>query len=312
MMCLFMANAMSRSAAVPRPLTALDSQAPMPLITITSLSDQRLAPYANMRDAELAQRADPSNAAAHGGLFIAEGELVVRRLIHSRFQTVSVLTTPARLQTLGNALDGMSPDIPIYLANQHLMNDIVGFNMHRGVLAIGARGGGLAVADLLTRRGPLILLEDVNNNDNLGGIFRNAAALGGPGCAVVLSPACADPFYRKSLRVSMGSVLGVPFARSVDWRQDLHTIRQSGFRLWGLTPRPSAQDITGLVREPAPQSSRVAILLGAEGPGLTEESLNICDNRVRIPMRPGPEVDSLNVGVASAIALYCLGTASTP
>ena len=282
---------------------------PMPTIPVTNLSDPRLAPYANMRDAELAQRADPLDPRAHGGLFIAEGELVVRRLVRSSFRTVSVLTTPSRLASLGDALDGLPPDVPIFLATQPLMDQIVGFNMHRGVLAIGSRGPGRTVAELLAASGPLVLLEDVNNNDNLGGIFRNAAALGGPRCSIILSTNCADPFYRKSLRVSMGSVLGLPFARSEDWPGDLQLIRQAGFKLWGLTPRVGAEDLSILVTLPECAPARTAVLLGAEGPGLSESTLAACDKWVRIPMTPGPEVDSLNVGVAAGIALYALATA---
>lgn len=271
----------------------------MNLIPITSLTDPRLAPYANMRDAELAQRADPLDAGAHGGLFIAEGDLVVRRLLHSRFELHSVLTTPTRLDSLRDALEAGAGDAPIFLAQPPLLNDIVGFNMHRGLLAIGRRGRGLTLNDLLASPGPLVVLEDLTNHDNLGGIFRNAAALGGTGVGVLLSPRCADPLYRKSLRVSMGCALAVPFARTSEWPDPLSQIAESGFETWALTPHNDAEPINQIAVPP-----RVALILGTEGAGLTDTSLSASTRRVRIPMSKVDEsVDSLNVAMAAGIAL---------
>ena len=278
----------------------------MNLIPVQTLSDPRLAPYASMRDAELAQRADPLDAAAHQGLFIAEGELVLRRLIASPFPVQSVLTTPTRLDTLRDALDGLPAETPIFLADLPVLSQIVGFNMHRGVLAIGSRARPLILSDLLARTGPLIVLEDLTNHDNLGGVFRNAAALGGPGVSVAISPRCADPLYRKSVRVSMGTALCVPFARLTSWPDPLTEIRTAGLDVWGLSPDPEAVPI----REAQTQAKgrRVALVLGSEGPGLTDAARRTCSRLVRIPMnKADPTVDSLNVAMALGIALHCLG-----
>ncbi|MFN7021542.1 MAG: TrmH family RNA methyltransferase [Phycisphaerales bacterium] len=283
----------------------------MNLIPVADLADPRLAPYANMRDAELAQRADPLDESAHAGLFIAEGELVVERLIASDFPVRSVLLTPTRLDAMRPLLERLSPSTPIYLAAPPVLSAIVGFNMHRGVLAVGARSRRLALDDLLRLRGPLVILEDLTNHDNLGGIFRNAAALGGPGCGVLLSPRCADPLYRKSLRVSMGHALSVPFVRLTDWPGELARLAAAGFDLLAMTPGGGAVDLETAA---AHRGRRVAIVLGAEGPGLSGAAIGSCDRKVRIHMRPGPSgrtIDSLNVAMAAGIALYRLGGAGS-
>jgi tRNA G18 (ribose-2'-O)-methylase SpoU len=275
------------------------------LIHVHELGDPRLAPYANMRDAELAQRADPLDASAHGGLFIAEGELVVERLVASRFGVHSVLTTPTRLETLGPVISGIPEETPVFLAEQRVMNEIVGFNMHRGVLAIGRRGVGMTVAEVCGRGGPVVVLEDLVNHDNIGGIFRNAAALGGAGVGVVLSPRCADPLYRKSLRVSMGCALDVPCARAADWPGVLGELREAGFETWAMTPKDGAVAIGEAAR--GLSGKRVAVVLGSEGPGLTDEAIGACAVRVGIPMnRVSESIDSLNVAMAAGIALACL------
>jgi tRNA G18 (ribose-2'-O)-methylase SpoU len=275
----------------------------MPLIPIQSLDDPRLADYANIRDAELAQRADPLDAQAHRGLFIAEGELVARRLFSSRYRTASVLTTPTRLESVRDAVDRLPPEVPVYLADQDVLNAVVGFNMHRGLLALGSRGRAPGLDDLLGLPGPIVVLEDLVNHDNLGGIYRNAAALAGPGVGVLLSPRCADPLYRKSLRVSMGHVLSVPTARSTSWPADLDRLRTAGFTLLATTPDPGATDLRDL-----PPAGRWALLLGSEGPGLSDVAQRSADIRVRIAMNPADpaSMDSLNVAMAAGICLHRL------
>ena len=260
-----------------------------------------------MRDAELAQRARPLDPAAHAGLFIAEGELVLRRLIASPFAVQSVLITPTRLDSLRDALDTLPPETPVFLADPPLLASIVGFNMHRGVLGIGVRTPPLPLADLTSRSGPLIVLEDLTNHDNLGAIFRNAGALGGTGVAVALSPRSVDPLYRKSIRVSMGAALCVPFTRLDTWPEPLHALNLAGFQTWALTPRSSAIPI-GQARRALTPTTRVALILGSEGPGLSDEALNACSHQVQIPMnRADPSLDSLNVAMACGIALAYLG-----
>jgi tRNA G18 (ribose-2'-O)-methylase SpoU len=286
----------------------------MPLIEIHSPADPRIADYLDIREAEL--RKDRFDAP--GGLFIAEGELVYRRLLTSRFRTRSVLVTPTRLRTIDDTLSALAPDTPVYLVDQATMNRVVGINIHRGILAIGERGPEPALAELLRAKRIAVLLEDLVNHDNLGGVFRNTAALAGPkAAAVLLSPRCADPLYRKSIRVSMGHVLSVPYARLADGQQALARLRELGFTLIALTPRPDADDIVEVADRLAP-GARCALILGTEGPGLSEVTLTQADIRARIRM-PGAtdqtrpslgHIDSLNVSVAAAIALHRLAPCS--
>lgn len=285
----------------------------MNVIEVHSLNDPRVCVYANMRDAELAQRRDPSDPAAHAGVFIAEGELVVRRLISSRFQVQSVLTTPTRLATIGDALDALPAHTPVYLVSQVVMDAIVGFNMHRGLLAVGLRGVEPTIDELLDRTGPVVVLEDINNHDNIGGVFRNVAALAGPDASVILSPRCCDPLYRKALRVSIGCVLSVPWARAEAWPNVLEHMATRDILTLAMTPNPPADSLSAIAKCLQAKPTRFAIILGAEGPGLTDAALRRCAQRVRIEMhKAAPEVDSLNVHVAASLALYELWARHTP
>jgi tRNA G18 (ribose-2'-O)-methylase SpoU len=213
-----------------------------------------------------------------------------------------------------SALDCLPPGTPVYLAPQDLMNAVVGFNIHRGVLASGYRPTPPLLQSLLAASAALVILEDLANHDNMGGIFRAAAALAGPanphaphadagpaprGASILLSPRCCDPLYRKAIRVSIGAALRIPFARLEPWPEALAAIKSAGFSLVALTPDPAAVPIDHLAPPPRP-----ALLLGAEGPGLTPGALAAADLRVRIPINPA--TDSLNVVVAAAIALHRL------
>lgn len=283
----------------------------MQVIRIGSLDDPRVADYANMRDAELLQRRDPLDERAHGGVFIAEGELVVRRLAASGFATRSLLTTERQAEKLTDLAGALPEGTPLYVASPEVVNGIVGFNIHRGVLAVGERPARTDAHALLSRAGPFVVLEDLCNHDNLGGVFRNAASLGGAGATVLLSARCADPLYRKSLRVSMGTALSVPFARLGDWPaaggRDVAALRSAGIRAWAMTPAEDAVDLEEAVSGLGP-GDRVALVMGSEGPGLSAEAARSADARVRIPMRRShASVDSLNVAVAAAIGLYELG-----
>jgi tRNA G18 (ribose-2'-O)-methylase SpoU len=294
----------------------------MPHVPIDSLSDPRVADYAQIREAEL--RKDRFDAP--GGLFVAEGELVVRRLLASRYRTRSILTTHARLRTVQDIVDALPAETPVYVVDQPTMNGIVGFNIHRGVLAIGERGPEPDLDQLLRSSRVAVILEDLVNHDNLGGIFRNVAGLGA-GCfgetCILLSPKCADPLYRKSIRVSMGSALLVPFARLTDWPNDLQRVQTAGYRVLAMTPSERAVDIDTVT--PDASNPKAAILLGSEGPGLTDTAMSKADIHVRIwmPGRSGQSpplfansldledrtaegIDSLNVSVACAIALHRL------
>jgi tRNA G18 (ribose-2'-O)-methylase SpoU len=274
---------------------------------ITSLSDPRVCDYAGLRDAQLRQLAAAPGEAP--GIFIAEGELVVRQLIASLLRIRSIFLTPPRLETMRDALERLAPDVPIFLADQPLMNGIVGFNIHRGILAAGQRPAAPSLDGLLAASAALVILEDLANHDNVGGIFRAAAGLAGipslhtdgppGGASVLLSPRTCDPLYRKAIRVSMGTALHIPFARLSPWPEALASVK-GRFTLVALTPDSGATPIDRI----PDRIHRPALLLGAEGPGLTPQALAAADLRVRIPI--DPRVDSLNVVVAAAIALHHL------
>lgn len=233
------------------------------------------------------------------GLVIAEGAVVVSRMLASRYPVRALLGVERRFGELGDELSGI--EAPQYVTSAETMADIVGFHLNRGILAIADRPEPLSVAQVLADAGLVAVLEGVGDHENLGALFRNAAALGAGG--VLLGPGCSDPLYRRSVRVSMGHVLRVPFTHLTEWPAGLGELRAEGFSVAALTPRPGSVPLREL-REHAP--GRVALLFGAEGPGLTEEALAAADLAVRIPMPEG--VDSLNIATAAAVAFYELGT----
>lgn len=230
------------------------------------------------------------------GLVIAEGVLVVQRMVASRFTPRALLGTDRRLTELGSDLDGV--DAPYYRASAEVMADVVGFHLNRGVLASASRAPEVPVAEVLARARTVAVLEGVNDHENLGSIFRNAAGLDVD--AIIFGAGCADPLYRRAVRVSMGHALLVPFARASSWPDELETLRDNGFQLLAMTPDPAADTLAEAM--PALSGDRVAILVGAEGPGLTERVMRASDRRVRIPMSRG--TDSLNVATAAALAFY--------
>jgi len=269
-----------------------------PTITpVQDLDHPGLEPYRNQKDAWL--RVQAHGGTGLGGLFLAEGEIVARALFESKFNVCSVLITPTRLEGMRETIDALPPQIPVYLADRRVAETIVGFDMHRGVLALGERGQVPRFGDVVADTDCLLVLEGLSNHDNIGSLYRSLAALGPARSAVMLGPRCADPFYRKSLRVSMGHVLGVPTTRAERWPDDLKQLAALGFHTLALTPDASATPLRSLrVRCP---SDKVALVLGAEGPGLTEASMAEVKHRVRIEMNQG--VDSLNVAVSAAVAL---------
>ncbi len=230
------------------------------------------------------------------GLVIAEGVLVVQRMLASRFTPHAFLGTERRLAELAADLAGVQA--PFYRASAEVMADVVGFHLNRGVLGVARRAPELTPAQVLRGARTVAVLEGVNDHENLGSIFRNAAGLGVD--AVIFGSGCADPLYRRAVRVSMGHALLVPFTRAQQWPAELHALREQGFRLLAMTPdagaRTLAEAMDGL------SGDRVAVLVGAEGPGLTETAMRASDVRVRIPMSRG--TDSLNVATAAALAFY--------
>lgn len=230
------------------------------------------------------------------GLVIAEGVLVVQRMLASRFTPRALMGTDRRLSELAADLDGVAA--PYYRVPADVMADVVGFHLNRGVLASASRPPELSVAQVLDGARTVAVLEGVNDHENLGSIFRNAAGLGVN--AVVFGAGCADPLYRRAVRVSMGHALLVPYAWAQAWPADLELLRDNGFRLLALTPAATALTLADAMSDVA--GDRVAILVGAEGPGLTERAMRASDMRVRIPMSRG--TDSLNVATAAALAFY--------
>lgn len=230
------------------------------------------------------------------GLVIAEGVLVAQRMLASRFAPHAFLGTERRLGELAVDLTGVG--VPFYRASAEVMAQVVGFHLNRGVLGAARRAPELSVPQVLDGARTVAVLEGVNDHENLGSIFRNAAGLGVD--AVVFGAGCADPLYRRAVRVSMGHALLVPFARAGHWPADLTDLRQHGFRLLAMTPNPRAGTLAEVMGGLA--DHKVAVLLGAEGPGLTETAMRACDVRVRVPMSRG--TDSLNVATAAALAFY--------
>ena len=230
------------------------------------------------------------------GLVIAEGVLVAQRMLASRFRPHAFLGTQRRLTELADDL--ADAGAPYYRASAEVMAEVIGFHLNRGVLGASRRAPELTVPDVIRGARTVAVLEGVNDHENLGSIFRNAAGLGVDG--VVFGTGCADPLYRRAVRVSMGHALLVPFAKAQQWPADLNELRDNGFRLLAMTPNPAAQTLAEAMDGLADE--KVAILVGAEGPGLTETTMRASDTRVRIPMARG--TDSLNVATAAALAFY--------
>lgn len=227
------------------------------------------------------------------GLVIGEGVLVAQRLLGSRFAPRKLLGVPRRLNELAAEL--VEVDVPFVLTSAEVMAEVVGFHLNRGVLISADRPPALTMAEVLDGARTVAVLEGVNDHENLGAMFRNAAGLGVD--AVLFGDRCADPLYRRAVRVSMGHILRVPFAHVPDWPRGLQVLRETGFQLIALTPDSSALPLSQ-----AMAADKVAVLLGAEGPGLREHTMRATDVRARIPMAPG--TDSLNVATAAALAFY--------
>ncbi|MGW4833155.1 TrmH family RNA methyltransferase [Amycolatopsis japonica] len=261
------------------------------LITIDDRDDQRLDDFRDLSTAD--RRPDRPGGR---GFVIAEGTVVVERLLNSRYPVRSLLGVERRFHELGETLDAV--DVPGYVTSAETMADVVGFHLNRGILAVADRPvPPPSVEEVVDGARVLAILEGVGDHENLGSLFRNAAALGVDG--ILLGAGCSDPLYRRSVRVSMGHVLRVPFATFGSWPGDLESLRDRGFRIAALTPRADSVSLRQL-RDQTP--GKVALMLGAEGPGLTDEAIAAADVAVRIPMPEG--VDSLNVATAGAIAFY--------
>lgn len=265
----------------------------MPIEHVGSADDPRLADYRSLTDVRLRRALEPA-----GGLYIAESAKVLQRAILAGHAPRSVLVQEKWLEQ-EPVLEMVAPHVPVYVVGVDVAEQVTGYAVHRGLLAAMHRPALPALADVLANARLVLVLEDIVDHTNVGAVFRSAAGIGAD--AVLVSPRCADPLYRRSVRVSMGTVFQVPWTRLPEWRQARDALHGAGFHLAALA---LAEDAVPLDAFAAHRPERVALMLGAEGDGLSRRALEAADSVVTIPMAGG--VDSLNVAAASAVALWAL------
>jgi len=269
---------------------------PVPLVTLTDPDDPAVADYTRLTDVALRSRHEPSK-----GLYIAESSTVIRRAVAAGHRPRSFLMAPRWLESMADVLlevgAGEHGDVPVYVADEEVLERLTGFHLHRGALAAMHRPPLAPVADLVAGARRVAILEDVVDHTNVGAAFRSAAALGVD--AVLVTPRCADPLYRRSVRVSMGTVFQVPWTRIDPWPGGVETLRDAGFTVAALALADHAVTLDDVAADPP---ERLAWVLGAEGDGLTRGAVEAADLVVRIPMAGG--VDSLNVAAAAAVAFW--------
>ncbi|MET0807094.1 MAG: RNA methyltransferase [Lacisediminihabitans sp.] len=258
----------------------------MPVIPITDLSDPRLVDYSHQTDVALKK--------SGGGIYIAESALVLERALRAGHTPRSVLALGG---TVDEAVALVGPDVPVFSGPPELLEQLTGYLLHRGLIAAMDRPPLPSPESLLANARRVIILENVADPTNVGAIFRSVGAIGAD--AVLVTPRCSDPFYRRAIRVSMGTVLQVPWTRLGDWATTRELLTASGFHVAALALTPDAVSLRDFV---AP--ARLALVLGAEGDGLTDEAIAAADTVVQIPMAHG--IDSLNVGAAAAVAMWAL------
>lgn len=267
------------------------------LIPIDDPGDPRLHEYLHLTDVALRRRVEPAK-----GMFLAESEKVIRRAVAAGYPVRSLLTAPRWVAPLADVLDPL--DVPVYVAGPDVLAALTGFPVHRGALAAMSRLPLPDPAALLARARLVLVLEDIVDHTNVGAAFRSAAGLGVD--AVLVTPRCADPLYRRSVRVSMGTVLAVPWTRLPSWPGGVDDLRTAGFTVAALALDEGALDLPAFA---AGAPERVALVAGTEGDGLASATLAAADVVVRIPMAHG--VDSLNVAAAVAVASYSLRAGRT-
>lgn len=277
----------------------MTSSTPTEPVRITDPDDERLADYRELRDPAARRRIEGDE------LFIAEGPLAIERLLESPHTVRSLLLSEDKHARLAPLLRRVEPPPAIYVTTRELLAEIVGFDLHRGAIAAADRLPMPPLAEVVATSRRIAVLEGLNDPENLGAVARSARALGVD--ALVLDPTCLDPYARRTVRVSMGEILLMRFTRvaAAEWPAGaVATLADAGFETWALTPSADADDIWEL---PVPE--RLALALGAEGPGLSAPVLTAVDRRVRIPITPG--VDSLNVAAAAAVAFAVTGRPGT-
>ena len=265
----------------------------MPVITNLSLADPRLLDFANLTDVQLRSASEPAQ-----GLFLAESPKVILRALHAGFHPRAVLLTAKWLESIEPLIKAY-PDVPVFVGTAEQLEAVSGFRMHRGAIASFERPEPEPLHEIVRDAKTVVVLEDLVDHANVGAVFRSAAALGAD--AVILSPSCADPLYRRAVRVSMGAVLQVPWMRSNDLIQTLEQLSQEGFQTVAL----ALDDRASTLREYVPVApDKVALVLGSEGEGLTRRTLAAAEKLVTVPMANG--IDSLNVSTCAALALWSL------
>ncbi|SDN25657.1 tRNA G18 (ribose-2'-O)-methylase SpoU [Cryobacterium flavum] len=265
----------------------------MQITRITDLSSPGLADYSRLTDVALRRVLEPA-----GGLYIAESPKVIARALNAGHRPRSLLIQEQWMPDAERLLADW-PDVPVYVGEASVLEQLTGYNLHRGALAAMHRPALQPVEALIKTARRIVILEDIVDHTNVGAIFRSVAGLGAD--AVLITPRCADPLYRRSVRVSMGTVLQVPWTRLPEWSVATPLLHAAGFRLAALALADNAVPLD-VFAETTPE--RLAIILGAEGDGLSQHALAAADTVVTIPMLHG--VDSLNVASASAVALYAL------
>jgi tRNA G18 (ribose-2'-O)-methylase SpoU len=267
------------------------------IIHIDDAADPRVSDYLSLTDVQLRKRKEPAE-----GLFIAESLKVIRRALAAGHEPRSFFMTERWLPDLASILAEYE-DIPVYVGTAEILEAITGFNLHRGAMAAMHRPAPLDITTLLAGARRIAVLEDIVDHTNIGAIFRSAAALGVD--AVLVTPRCADPLYRRSIRVSMGTVFQVPWARLPEWPAGMDLLRDAGFTTAALALVPDSLTIQQLA---ARHDHKLALILGTEGDGLKTHTLAQADHAVMIPMKAG--VDSLNVAAASAVAFFATAVTS--
>ena len=257
---------------------------------ITEANDPRVHDFTSLTDVDLRKVREPAE-----GLFLAEGEKVIRRAFAAGYTPRAALMTDRWVESIHDVLQ--ESDCATYVADESTLETITGYHVHRGALMSFERKQLPSVAQIIEDARRIVILEGLVDHTNVGAIFRNAAALGID--AVLVTPSCADPLYRRSIKVSMATVFAVPWTRIEPWPNALQTLTDSGFACIAMTPDPSAPSVRDVELD-----QRIAIIVGTEGAGLSQAAFDACDVKVRIPMSEG--VDSLNVSVASAITFFAL------
>lgn len=266
----------------------------MPLIEITDPADDRVRDYTRLTDVVLRAKHEPAK-----GLFMAESSKVIRRVLAAGYEPRSLFMARRWLEDMADVIAGLDPDVPVFVGDPEVLAEITGFNLHRGALAAMRRPPLPALENVLAGARRVAIFEDIVDHTNVGAMFRSAAALGVD--AVLVTPQCADPLYRRSIRVSMGTVFQVPWTRIDPWPEGLNLLRDMGFVTAALALSDDSISLDELAADPP---ERLALILGTEGDGLSAQTVAGVDRVVRIPMAGG--VDSLNVAAASAVAFWAV------